>query len=185
MRKKTREAIAEEVSLSLQQLSESLRSLPAPSAPPESSSSSPTSPTPSTRPTPSSDETPTSILMEMMRTIRDLTVESQRETRALVMDILQGREQPTGPRVTEQIATEPSTSSDYDSIPLSPAIQAVLEREEEETNDLTLQQLLLTERRLLQERLASVQGEIRDQSVSEASWAGPLEPTVMRGDVQP
>jgi hypothetical protein len=75
----------------------------------------------------------TEMMMTMIR-------ESQRETRELVLSILQGR--PSNGSTTQEAATQELTQMlippnyDDDSIPLPGGIQAVFEREEMEQEDL-------------------------------------------------
>jgi hypothetical protein len=152
---------------------------------PLSPTSTPTSPTLSTKPTPTSDVT-MSLMGQMMTTLKEIVTFNAEQTRALVMDILQGREMPqTGQMVIEKIVPESSTSYDDTSSPLSPGIQAILDREEQETNEVTLQQVLLRERQQLQERLMSVQEEIRTESLSDDSWSSPFEPQETPDDFAP
>ena len=177
----TSDEILEAIRLILSEGSDFPTTSPATSASPPNHSSTPTSPTPSTTPTPTSDATP-NLLSEMMTTLKEIVTFNAEQTRALVMDILQGREMPrTGPMVIEKIENESLTSYDDTSSPLSPGIEAILAREEQETNDLTLQQLLLKDRQELQEKLMTVQEELRSASLSENSWASPMEPTEISG----
>lgn len=111
--------------------------------------------------------------MMMMTTLKEIVTTSQAETRALVMDILQGRQQPTtGTTETTRTPDEQPTSFDYDSTPLPGGIEAILERENEES----AQVLLLRERRELHERLAQAQADLRSQGIFDDSWSSPSEP---------
>jgi hypothetical protein len=65
---------------------------------------------------------------------------------------------------------EMQTTFDYDSTPLSPGIEAVLEREAEETEE----GRLLRERAVFQERLAELQAEeLRRQSQNGSADSSP------------
>lgn len=98
-----------------------------------------------------------------MKTMSEMFAQERRETREMVLDILQGRATTTSQQVILPMPNEQPTS--YDDGPLPPGIEAVMAREAEET----LQVPLLAERRALQERLAELQTEMMNLSESEES----------------
>lgn len=118
----------------------------------QSPTSNLSSPTPPTKPTQTSDD-----LLTMMKMMTEMFQGFQKETRELVLDILQGRGQTlTSPQVISQIDNVTLTNYDDDSmIPLPPGIEAVMAREVEETQ----QAALLRERAALQNRLAELTEE--------------------------
>lgn len=122
------------------------------------------SPTQSSTPTPTSDDSAATLLASMMR-----------ETRALVLDLVQGRAQPppTGPQETPLIESERQITYDYDSTPLPPGIVAVEEREQQEAQ----LEASLRERRAWQERIAEARRKETEAALMvadlEASSPGP------------
>jgi hypothetical protein len=88
-----------------------------------------------------------SVLMTMMTTLMET---SQRETRDLVTTLVLGREPPppTTPLVTTPTPNGKVDAWDYDSTPLPPGVEGVLQREVSETE----QARLLRERGDLQAR---------------------------------
>lgn len=124
------------------------------------------SPTPSTKPTPTSNDSETLTMISRM------FLDMQRETRSLVLDLVQGRvEQQSSPQVTVPTENERQITYDYDSTPLHPGILAVEEREAEEQ----LQEVSLRERRVLQERMAELARleEEKKQILSDLEEASP------------
>jgi hypothetical protein len=117
------------------------------------------SPTPSTKPTPTSDVSESSTTLT---TISQMFVDLQRETRELVVTLMQGREQPgpTTPRETTLIESEKQSVSDFDSGPTSPGIEEVERREAEEA----LQEALLRERQHWQERMKELERVEQERS---------------------
>lgn len=124
----------------------------------ESPTSSPTSPIPSTTPIHSSDD-----LVTMMRTMGEIFAEERKETRAMVLDILQGRAtEATGQLEMPTIERERLTN--YDDDPLPPELEAVMSREMEETLAV---QASLRERSALQQRAAELQTDLSRLQESE------------------
>jgi len=128
------------------------------------------SPTPSTTPTPTSDE----VVSTMERMAKD----SLTQMRELALDLTQGREsaQTNGTTETPPIWSVRQSEYDYDSTPLSPGIEAVLERELEET----AQARLLREREELQRHLLEKQAEMdrlaSEPSLQQGPWNAVEEP---------
>jgi hypothetical protein len=132
-------------------------------------------PTPSTKP-----EAPISELMTMMTTLMRT---SAKETRDLVTTLVLGREQQPQ---TLQVVTPPTQNGkaidyDDDSIPLSPAIAATLEREVEETQ----QNRLLRERSELQEQLRDLTLVWERQEREESQGYSPRHLAEERQDPSP
>lgn len=129
--------------------------------------STPPSPTPSTTPTPTSDET----VLKLMTALNQTWTEQMKETRQMVSDLTLGREsqRPTGTPETWPTPNERPLDFDYDSIPLSPGIEAVLEREEQEST----QERLRRERQELQEQLIEKQAEMDRATLEQSSQGGP------------
>lgn len=99
--------------------------------------------------------------------------ESMQTMRELVVDLTQGREsqRPTGTPETLPTYSEKQIEYDYDSTPLSPGIEAILEREEEETE----QHRLLREREELQRELIEKQALLDRETLPDQSpgpWNG-------------
>jgi len=129
--------------------------------------STPPSPTPSTTPTPSSDD----VALKMMTTaLQAMSTESE-ATRQMVVDLVQGRPQQmtTGTRETEQTPSELPLIYDYDSTPLSPGIEAVLAREDEETSETLERRRLQMERADLQERMMETQAKLDHDTLVQSS----------------
>jgi hypothetical protein len=126
----------------------------------QSRSSSSPSPTPTSTPEkPASSDDPMLKVMEMMMKMMETMVVGREPTPA-----------PGPPSPTSY--PEMPTTFDYDSTPLSPGIEAVLGREEEEDQ----QVVLLRERAALQARMAELQvEEMRrmERNGSEDSLPGP------------
>jgi hypothetical protein len=130
-----------------------------------SRSSTPPSPTPPTTPTPTS--------VDPVSTMAKMAADSMETMRQMALDLTQGREslQPTTTPETSQTWSEKPIGFDYDSTPLSPGIEAVLAREEEETE----QHRLLREREELQALLVEKQTEMDRlglEDSSEGPWNG-------------
>lgn len=131
-------------------------------SPPQSPTSSSPTPTPTTRPEASSETTTTIQMMTMMR---DIFETQAKETRELVVTILQGRV-PTGPPVTMQIESASSTRSDDDwgnSGPLPPGIEAILDREAEESQLRALQRERLDYQQRIQDLEAQRLSQMAEQ----------------------
>ena len=99
--------------------------------------------------------------------------DSMREMREMVVDLTQGRESQrvTGSPETSQMWNEKQIEYDYDSTPLSPGIEAVLEREMSETEEARL----LREREELQRQLIEKQNEMERATLPDPSpgpWNG-------------
>jgi hypothetical protein len=123
------------------------------------------SPTPSTTPTPSSD-----VVASMMREMTTMFRDSLREIREMVVDMTQGRRmQATGQQEIASILPASDPSYDFDSTPLAPGIEAILQREDEES----LQRVLLRERAELMGRLAELDNKRRDLEMTDDSDNGP------------
>ena len=125
------------------------------------------SPTQSTTPTPTSDE----LVLKMMETMSKTYSESTKEMHQMVVDLTQGRESasPTGTPETSPIWNERPIAFDYDSTPLSPGIEGVLAREEEESE----QARLLRERDELQRQVMERQEELDRFDLEQSSESGP------------
>lgn len=109
--------------------------------------------------------------MTMMKTMGEMFAEERKETRAMVLDILQGRAtMANGQQETQLI--ESAQPTNYDDDPLPPELLAVIERETEETLAL---QASLRERAVLQQRAATLQTELNLLSESEDSSPLPSE----------
>ena len=95
------------------------------------------------------------------------------QMRELASELTLGREsqQTNGTQETPPIWNAKQIEYDYDSTPLSPGIEAILERESEETE----QHRLLMEREELRERLVEKQAEM-DRLNLESSSEGPWTP---------
>ena len=103
-----------------------------------SHSSTPSSPTPSTTPTnPSADFV--TLMTTMLTTMRSTSEASARETRELVTELVLGRPQPTGTQEMLPISNASPVTYDYESTPLSPGIQAQIDREADENEQDRLQ----------------------------------------------
>lgn len=128
------------------------------------------SPTPSTTPTPTSPDVVT--LMTMMK---EMTETRDKEISRLVTSLVFGvQPQPTtGLQETSPTPNDLLTNYDDDSIPLSPGIEQILDREANETVLGALQK----ERRELQEHIAELQQARLDQLASEDSSQVPLTPS--------
>jgi|SRR5208282_497726 len=122
-----------------------------------SRSSTRRSPIPPTTPTPTSD---TVVMMETMAKMHS-------DSMKLVVDLTQGRESPqtNGSQETWPTLNERPSEYDYDSTPLSPGIEAVLAREEQETE----QARLLREREELQRTLIEKQSELERLNLEQSS----------------
>ena len=133
----------------------------------KSHSSTPPSPTPSTTPTPISEEVALKLMDSMAKTFSD----QMRETRQMVVDLTQGRESQsqTGTPETWPMQSEKPLAFDYDSTPLSAGIEAVLEREEMETEQARIRR----ERADLQEQLIEKQAELDQFNLEQSSQEGP------------
>ncbi len=124
----------------------------------------------------STQPTPSDPLVEMMKLMTTMMREEGKENRSLMELMMLGRP------VTET-ETESSTFSkpqpmefDYDSTPLSPGIEAVMERELEEDQ----QEVLMRERIALQERMRELQaeemrlkGHVESADSSPGPWSEP------------
>lgn len=133
----------------------------------KSHSSSRPSPTQSTTPTPTSDDP----ALALMKAMNEAWSKQMEQTRQMVVDLTQGREsqRPTGTPETWPMPSEKLLDFDYDSTPLSPGIEAVLEREENETE----QARILREREELQEQLIEKQAEMDRLHLEQSSQEGP------------
>ena len=125
------------------------------------------SPTQSTTPTPTSD----AVALKMMETMAQSFEASTKEMRGLVVDLTQGREsqRTSGEVETPPILSEKQIVYDYDSTPLSPGIEAVIAREDQETE----QARILREREELQELLIEKQAEMDRLTLEQSSDPGP------------
>lgn len=110
--------------------------------------------------------------MKMMMTMKEMFSEERKETRALVLDILQGRQMQTSQPVIGQMQRELLTSYDAELTPLPAELDAVMAREAAETEQATL----LRERAALQSRLTELQQEMTSLSDSEESYVPFSEP---------
>jgi hypothetical protein len=143
-------------------------------------SSTPPSPTQSTTPTPTSDE----VALKMMETLNSAWAQQMHETRQMAIELTQGRESPNqiGTQETWPMQSERPIAFDYDSTPLSAGIEAVLEREDKETE----QARILREREELQEQLIDKQVELDqfnlEQSSQEGPWSNGSDPRHARTD---
>lgn len=137
-----------------------------------SPSSTPPSPTPPTTPIPPSDTLATQMVTTMAETMR----ETISEMRGMVVDMTQGRsQQPTTTPEMQPMSNGNSLVFDYDSTPLPPGIEAVIEREETETE----QGRLLRERDELQRALRLKQEEMlhfTSQDSSSEPWMTSPQP---------
>jgi len=113
--------------------------------------------TPSTPPPPATSQSDSqslaSVLTTVMTTMERMQRESQKETKDLVLSILQGRQQTTSGPPDEQLLIEQLRPPNYDSdteMPLPTGIQAIFEREESEAEEL---RQLNTERDVLSSQL--------------------------------
>lgn len=99
----------------------------------------------------------------MMETMAKMHSDSMK----LVVDLTQGRESPqtNGSQETWPTLNERPSEYDYDSTPLSPGIEAVLAREEHETE----QARLLREREELQRTLIEKQSELERLNLEQSS----------------
>jgi uncharacterized membrane protein YccC len=133
----------------------------------KSRTSTPPSPTPSTTPTLISEE----VVLKIVDSMAKVSAEQMKETRQMVVDLTQGRESQsqTGTPETWPTQSERPIAFDYDSTPLSAGIEAVLEREEMETE----QARILREREELQERLIEKQAEVDRLRLEQSSQEGP------------
>lgn len=132
-------------------------------------------------PTPTSTPSTPSETVELAKLMMTMMQDQAKENRHLMETLMLGREQvetTTPPSSTS--LSEPLTTFDYDSTPLSPGIEAVLDREVEEDQ----QALLLRERRVLQERLSTLQEEELKMMALNGSedslpgpWSEPEEPS--------
>ena len=103
------------------------------------------------------------MMTTTLATIKEMQATHERETRELVISILQGR--PMDPTMVtppdpEAIAAQKALDMpnyDDDSMPLPGGIQAVLAREEDEAEQL---RLLLTEQARLEQQLAEAQSRL-------------------------
>ena len=125
------------------------------------------SPTQSTTPTPTSD----AVALKMMETMAQSFEASTKEMRGLVVDLTQGREsqRTSGEVETPPILSEKQIVYDYDSTPLSPGIEAVIAREDQETE----QARILREREELQRQLRERQAALDEFDLSTQSESGP------------
>jgi hypothetical protein len=122
------------------------------------------SPTPTSTPEkPDSSEAPMVEVMKMMT--------------KLVETMVVGRE-PTESQISQISLPEMPTTFDYDSTPLSPGIEAQMEREMAENEEA----VLLKERAVWQKRLAELQAEEMTRQAQNGSedslpgpWSGPRE----------
>jgi hypothetical protein len=129
--------------------------------------STPRSPTQSTTPTPTSDE----LVYKMMETMKAAYTDSTREMHEMVVDLTQGRESqsPSGQPEILLTPNERLSDYDYDSTPLSPGIEAVIERESQETEQLRIAR----EREELQRQLMEAQAELDRFDLESSSESGP------------
>ena len=107
----------------------------------------------------------------MMTTALEAMTKESEATRKMVVDLTQGRESlsPTSTLETWQMQSARPIDYDDDSTPLSPGIEAVLDREETETE----QARILREREELQERLIEKQAEMDRLTLESSSEEGP------------
>ena len=149
------------------------------SDPPESPSLTPSSPSPPTPPIPLSDILTMMGSMMMMcqttlETVTSMFQAERAETRQLVLDILQGRQVPLiGLTETTSMSSGESLNFDYEQTPLPSGIEAVLERENQETQEFQELQHSMRQRQALLERMAESQAELDQSSASETSSVGP------------
>jgi len=109
--------------------------------------------------------------MQMMGMMMKMFETSLAETRAMVLDLVQGRATPpSGPQVIDLTSNESSMSYNYDDTPLHPGIEAIEQREREERQE-TLQARLLRERAALQAQLMEV--DARRQALELSDSSGP------------
>lgn len=142
----------------------------------------------STPPSPIRNGTATQISEEVALKLMDSMAKTfttqMEQTRQMVVDLTQGRESqsPTGTQETWPTQNERPPVFDYDSTPLSPGIEAVLAREETETE----QARILREREELQEQLIEKQAELDrsrlEQSSQEGPWSNGDNPSHARKD---
>lgn len=105
------------------------------------------------------------MMMSQMTMMKEIYETQAKETRELVVTILQGRV-PTGPPVTLPIESESSTRFDDDwgnSGPLPPGIEAILDREAEESQLRALQQQRLD----YQQRIQDLEAERLTQMAAD------------------
>lgn len=114
---------------------------------------SPSSRTPSPIPTLTPSTPSENPMLEAMRMLKETTTRNQDLLEQMIL----------GPKTETSTSTPSTTLSneeppiyDYDSTPLSPGIEAVISRELEEDQ----QDRLMTERRVLQARMAELQSEL-------------------------
>lgn len=113
------------------------------------------------------------VLETMMTTMRTMFQEERREMREMVLDILQGRQSVrTGTTETVPIVNETPTNYDPELTPIPPEIQAVIDRETNETLEL---QHLLRERETLQQRAMMLEEEMSKYDSSTDSFSLPLD----------
>jgi hypothetical protein len=107
----------------------------------------------------------------MMSTALEAMTKESEATRRMVIDMTQGRESqsPISTPETWPTPNERLSAFDYDSTPLSPGIEAVIEREESETE----QARILREREELQELLIEKQAEMDRLTLEQSSDPGP------------
>lgn len=117
--------------------------------------------TPSSPTTPTTTETPTT---EMFRAMADMAAAQARETRELVVTILQGREMPASTGETSPTTPTPLALTDYDddSIPLSAGIAEQISREAAERQE---QDRLRRERQALMQEWAKVTERMRANGI--------------------
>lgn len=132
----------------------------------KSRSSTNPSPTPSTTPTPTSDAS-----VQMLKMMSDFMKDTTTQFRETLVDLTQGRESPnqTGETETSPIWNERQIVYDYDSTPLSAGIEAVLERENQETE----QARILRERDALQRDYIEAQAKLESFDLETSSETGP------------
>ena len=128
------------------------------------------SPTQSTTPTPTSDD----LALKMMTTALDAMKHESEQTRLMALDLTQGRESANqnGPTEIWPTPSEKQIVYDYDSTPLSPGIEAVLAREDSESQH----EATLRERALLQEQMMEAQAKLEHLDSQAPLPSEPDEP---------
>jgi hypothetical protein len=115
----------------------------------------------------------------MMTMMTNLMTASQRETRELVTQLVLGRPgQTISEPETRPMLPESPVSWDYDLTPLDPGIEAVLEREQTES-ELAVG---MRERAALQQRLSQLQEELITQEATQNLSPGPWQSVPSDGD---
>jgi hypothetical protein len=124
----------------------------------------------------STQPTPSDPLVEMMKMMTTMMREENKETRSLMELMMLGRPVPESQETLSTFSKPLPMEFDYDSTPLSPGIEAVMERELEEDQ----QEVLMRERIALQERMRELQaeemrlkGHVESADSSPGPWSEP------------